>query len=206
MLWIWIVAAGLYALFRGWYDNWRGPLRRTEIDAFLQQARATGADRHNDLAVVEDFLARDDGREFFMLNLVKVQAGEVPDPFTGQPVRGRDMLARYTGPFMRRLFLRGGHPALAARPVGGYVDAWNTTADPGWTLVGYMRYRSRRDMMRLAGDPAFREIHPFKIAATATTFSFPTRPMLMLLVGPRLWVGLVLALVAALVQIALTGR
>jgi len=60
--------------------------------------------------------------------------------------------------------------------------------------------------MRLAGDPAFREIHPFKIAATATTFSFPTRPMLMLLVGPRLWVGLVLALVAALVQIALTGR
>jgi hypothetical protein len=58
-------------------------------------------------------------------------------------------------------------------------------------------------MMMLAGDPAFREIHQFKIAATATTFSFPTRPFLMLLVGPRVWVGLIVALVAALSQIAL---
>jgi hypothetical protein len=155
------------------------------------------------MPVVQQFLEADDGREFFMLNLVKVHAGEVPDPVTGKPVRGAKLMSRYANPFMLRLFLRGGHPALAARPVGGYVDAWNAAPNPGWTVVGYMRYRSRRDMMLLAGHPAFREIHPFKMAATATTFSFPTRPFLMLLVGPRVWVGLVIALGAALTQIAL---
>jgi hypothetical protein len=35
------------------------------------------------------------------------------------------------------------------------------------------------------------------------TFTFPTRPMIMTLAGPRLSVGLSLALVAAVAQIAL---
>ena len=103
---------------------------------------------------------------------------------------------------MRRLFLHGGHPALAARPAGGYVDAWNAAPDPGWTIVGYMRYRSRRDMMELAGDPRFRAIHVFKMAGTHTTFSFPTRPIIMTLMGPRIYVGLILALIAALASLA----
>ncbi|HLN10952.1 MAG TPA: hypothetical protein VK281_18615 [Xanthobacteraceae bacterium] len=34
------------------------------------------------------------------------------------------------------------------------------------------------------------------------TFSFPTQPIIRLFVGPRVWVGLVLALAAALAQIA----
>ena len=199
---IWGLAAALYAAFRAWYDNWGGKVSRAKIDAFLAEARRSGADQHNDMAIVERFLAEDDGREFFMLNLVKVHPGDVPDPDTGAPVKGRDLLARYTNPFMRRLFQRGGHPALAARPIGGYVDAWDAAPDPGWTLVGYMRYRSRRDMMKLAGAPEFRDIHRFKMAATATTYSFPTRPMIMTLMGPRLWVLLVIALAAALAQIA----
>lgn len=198
---IWGLAAAVYVAFRAWYDNWRGPVTRAEIDAFLAKARASGADQHNDLAVVEAFLAKDDGREFFMLNLVKLH-GDIPDPDTGAPVDARKVMARYTGPFMRRLFARGGHPALAARPVGGYVDAWHTAPDPGWTIVGYMRYRSRRDMMHLAGADAFRHIHRYKIAATAQTFSFPTRPMILLMAGPRVWMFLAIALIAALAQIA----
>jgi len=195
-------AALIYIAFIAWYQNWRGRVTAAEIEAFLADARAHGADQHNDLAIVEKFLREDDGREFFMLNLVKVQPGDAPDPVTGKPTRGRVLLGRYTSPFMRRLFLHGGHPALAARPAGGYVDAWNASADPGWTIVGYMRYRSRRDMMELAGDPRFRAIHPFKIAGTHTTFSFPTRPMLMTLMGPRVYVALGLALIAALASLA----
>jgi hypothetical protein len=34
------------------------------------------------------------------------------------------------------------------------------------------------------------------------TFSFPTQPMMLALISPRVWVGLVIALVAALTQIA----
>ena len=202
MLAIWITAAAVYAAFRGWYDNWGGKLTKAEIDAFLARSKANGADQHNDLSVIEAFFSQDDGREFFMLNLVRLHPGDVPDPVTGKPTPGRELMQRYSNPFIRRLFLRGGHPALAARPIGGYVDAWDAPPNPGWTIVGYMRYRSRRDLMILAGDPSFKDIHQFKIAATDTTFSFPTRPMIMTLMGPRIWVGLVIALVAALAQIA----
>ena len=75
--------------------------------------------------------------------------------------------------------------------------------DPGWSIIGYMRYRSRRDMIAMATHPKFQSIHDFKILGTAETFSFPTRPILMLLMPPRLSVALVLLLAAAFVQIAL---
>lgn len=202
-LWIWAAAGLVYLAFIGWYQNWRGKVRPQEVEAFFARARARGADAHNDLEILQAFLAADDGREFFMVNLVKVAPGDVPDPDTGEPVSGRAMLARYTGPFMRRLFQHGGHPALAARKVGGYVDAWNTTPDPGWSIVGYMRYRSRRDLMELAGDERFSTIHRFKIAGTAQTYSFPTQPLILTLAGPRIWVALVLALAASAGQIAI---
>ena len=35
-LWIWLAAVLFYLAFRVWYDNWRGPLRREEIDAYLE--------------------------------------------------------------------------------------------------------------------------------------------------------------------------
>ena len=54
------------------------------------------------------------------------------------------------------------------------MDSWNTPPDPGWTLVGLMRYRSRRDMMKLAVYPRFLGGHVFKFAAITATFSFPS--------------------------------
>ena len=68
---------------------------------------------------------------------------------------------------------------------------------PGWTLVGYMRYRSRRDLMKLTSDPRFQNGHAYKHAAISMTSSFPTRPQPIGFVGPRVWVALVLALAAA---------
>ena len=101
------------------------------------------------------------------------------------------------------LLRRGGVPALHAVKIGGYFDAWKVPPDPGWSLIGLMRYRSRRDMAALAIDPRFTQSHPFKAAALEETFSFPTAPRFALLVGPRVWVGLVVALAAALLQLVL---
>ncbi|MBC7103817.1 MAG: hypothetical protein H5U13_11525 [Parvibaculum sp.] len=56
-------------------------------------------------------------------------------------------------------------------------------------------------MIELVMDPRFGPAHAFKFAATAETFSFPTRIMLRAYPGPMLWVPLALALVAALGQI-----
>lgn len=201
--WPWLVALVLYLAFRAWYDNWRGPLTRAEVEAFMSRVEAGPGAQHNDPAILRAFLEADDGREFFMFNLVKVASGDAPHPTTGAATPRNKLMQRYTRTFMPALLARGGHPALAARKIAGYVDAWKVSPDPGWSIIGYMRYRSRRDMMAMATHPRFQSIHDFKILGTAETFSFPTRPMLMLLMPPRLWLALSLLLIAAFVQIAL---
>lgn len=195
---VWLGAALLYAAFRVWYDGWRRPLRPEEVERFLAAMPGLPGAVGNDEGVMRRFLEADDGREFFMLNLVRLAPGEVPHPRTGEAVRAEALMREYVRGFLPALVRRGGHPALHARRIGGYVDAWNVPDDPGWTLVGLMRYRSRRDMVELALDPRFVAAHPFKHAAIPVTASFPTSPRLLLLAGPRVWVGLVLALGAAL--------
>ena len=201
--WAWPAAAALYLAFRLWYDNLRGPLMPAEVDAFMAQAaerEPTGG--HTDLAVLRAFLQADDGREFVMSNLLRLHTQPVPHPVTGAPTPSPELLNHYVRRFIPLLLRHGGHPVMAMRKVGGYVDAWQTPADPGWHVVGSMRYRSRRDMMRLAFDPALRDAHPYKVAATAETFSFPTQVVAGVALRPRVTVALGLSLVAALVHLA----
>ena len=200
--WVWSVALLATALFLGWYVNWRGPLTSREIDLYLGKLDADQAGDRNDMSILRKFLEADDGREFVMLNLVKI-VKEAPDPVTGEITPGSVLMDRYTGVFMRALFAKGGHPAMAARKIGGYVDAWNTNPDPGWQIVGFMRYRSRRDMLKLVVDPRFLPAHDFKFAAMAETFSFPTRPLIRTYLTPAIWIPLSIALGAAMTQIAL---
>lgn len=201
MAWPFAAAALLYLAFRLWYDNLRGALTAAEIDAGIAALRARGVAAPQDFAALRAFLEADDGREFVMLNLVKVEPGPVRHPETGAEVSGRDLLQHYSRHFIRKLVRRGGHPALAALKVGPYVDSWAVPPDPGWSIVGLMRYRSRRDLLALAADPAFGPIHQFKTLGTAATFSFPTRPFLMLYAGPRTWVALLLLAASALVAL-----
>lgn len=202
-IWIWGVTALTAIAFLGWYRNWRGPLSKDEIERYMAKATAMhSANGFNDFDTVRRFLEADDGREFVMVNLVRLAPGEVPDPETGAPTRAAKLMQRYTQPFMRALIRRGGHPAIVTRKVGGYVDAWRVPPDPGWTIVGFMRYRSRRDMIELVVDPRFTASHAFKFAATAETFSFPTQPILRLYPSPILWAPLLLALIAALAHLA----
>lgn len=203
--WVWGLALVLYAGFLGWYQNWRGPLKPAEVEALVETMRAnsTEATDRNSLDAIKAFFLADDGREFFMLNLVRLAPGDIPDPETGQPRPAREVMAGYTRMFLPALFARGGHPAIAARKIGPFVDTWGVPADPDWTMIGYMRYRSRRDLAHLVCDPRFNGAHEFKFAAMPQTASFPTRPMMMFLPSPRIWVGLAIALAAALAQIAL---
>jgi hypothetical protein len=201
---IWGTALALYVLFRLWYDNWRGPLTQAEIDAFLAEVKGKYSGG-NDPAVLRAFLEADDGKEFVMLNLVRIEPGMVTDPATGQPMEGRAAMRRYSDPFVRALLRRGGHPGMVGTKVGPYVDAWNVEADPGWSIFGLMRYRSRRDLIAMVRDPRFAESHPYKLLGIPTTFSFPTQRQVSVYIGPRVWMALVLALVAALVQIAIGG-
>lgn len=200
---IWIVAAGFYGWFRWFYDNRRPPLTAAEIDDFLPRLPEHARANTGEIATLRAFLERDDGGEFAMLNLVKLAPEPVPHPETGELMSSGKLLESYTRVFFRALVRKGCHPGMAARVIGGYLDSWNVPADPGWTIVGYMRYRSRRDMLELITDPRFANAHLFKIAATPVTMSFPTRPQILIYASPRVTVGLAIALIAALLHLAL---
>ena len=199
---IWGGALLLWLAFLAFYDGLRRPLRRDEIDAFLATLGSRMGETGNDSARLRAFLEADDGREFVMLNLVRTRPGPVTDPASGETREGSEWLRRYSDPFVRGLIARGGHPLFVGRKVGGYIDAWNTAEDPGWSLVGTMRYRSRRDLVRMASDPAFREVHPNKSLGIESTFSFPTQRQVAFYASPRVTMFLLLMLAAALTHIA----
>ena len=199
--WAWPVALLVYVLFRAWYDNWRGPLSAKEIEEFMSVTANLPGPHHTDRAVLRQFLEADDGKEFVMCNLVKLFPHPVAHPFTGEPTAAQELLQQYVNKFVGVLLSGGGHPVVASRKVAGYIDAWNAPPDPGWSIAGMMRYRSRRDMMILATNQKFLKAHPFKHAAVQQTFSFPTQVVAEMVLRPRSAVGLTLALAAALVHL-----
>jgi hypothetical protein len=201
-IWIWGAALLLYGVFSLWYNNLRGPLGPSEIDDYLARAKASLQIEPERLSALRAFLEADDGGEFFMLNLIRLHPGEVAPPGGGKPQPARRVLESYTRHFMPALFRRAGHPALFGRAAGGYLERWGVAPDPGWTVSGVIRYRSRRDLVELATDPAFEPAHAFKAAAMASTFAFPLAPAFVV-AGPRIWLALLLALLAALAQLAL---
>jgi hypothetical protein len=200
-VWVWAAALVIYGAFSLWYNNWRGPLSGQEIDAYMARFENLPDATPERLAVARAFLEADDGGEFYMVNLIRLHPDPVVHPDSGEPSRAQDVLGVYTGYFMPQLFKRAGHPAFAAPAAGGYVEHWGVEENPGWTFSGVIRYRSRRDMMILATDPRFENAHAYKIAAIANTLAFPAAPAL-IFIGPRVWIGLGLALLAALGHLA----
>jgi hypothetical protein len=205
LLWIWIGALVLYGVFELWYGNWSGPLSRKEIDDYMARIEAGSENLDPQRrATVRRFLEADDGGEFFMANLVRFPSEPVTDPRTGEPRPAAQVLRGYTDRFMPALLRRAGHPVFVGRAAGGYVEHWGVEPDPGWSMVGVLRYRSRRDMIELATAPAFAPAHAFKIAAMSHTLAFPLAPGFSVL-GPRVWLALLLGLLAALGQLSLGG-
>jgi hypothetical protein len=57
-----------------------------------------------------------------------------------------------------------------------------------------MRYRSRRDLLEIATNPAFSASHEFKVAAMRKTIAFPIDPWIQL-GDPRVLLALLLGLI-----------
>jgi hypothetical protein len=197
---IWGTAALSYAAFLLWYSSWRRPLTPAEITSYMERLREQSGATTERLAPVQAFLEADDGREFFMINLVRLPEGPVNEPGTGIPKPAREVLAGYSRFFFPALMRRAGHPLFLCRGAGRYVEHWGAGPDPGWSLGIVVRYRSRRDMIELATDPRFVSAHAYKLAAIANTLALPVAPGFVLC-GMRVGVALVLALLAAHVHL-----
>lgn len=199
---IWGAAVALYLAFLGWHENWRGKLTEAEIAHFTALVEGNEDTSDAQKKVMLDFMAGDTGREFFMVNLLTFPDGKIPHPDTGKPVSGAALLQDYYRPFAGMILRNAGYPAQTGRVKGGEVEIWGTAAEQGWQVVGLMRYRSRRDLLKAATDPSFSGIHVHKRAALAATFAVPVESDGGAFVSPRLWVGLLLGTLAGLVQLA----
>jgi hypothetical protein len=89
--------------------------------------------------------------------------------------------------------------------LAGALDLWGVENAERWNLVGLVRYRSRRDMIEIATDPAFAGAHQYKNAALEQTIAVPVDPFLML-GSPRVLLALALLALGALLQLGLRKR
>jgi hypothetical protein len=201
---LWLVLGALYALFLAWYDGGGGPLAPAEVERYvgLLEERGVAAER---IAKVREFLEADRGSDFVMANFIHFRA----EPLQVGEVRAGDSaqqaLDRYMAHMYPALLRRACHPVIAGPVMARALDVWGVENAEQWSMVGLVRYRSRRDMIEIATDPAFRDAHRYKDAAMEQTIAIPIEPAFQL-GGPRALVAGALLLLGSLLRLVLRRR
>lgn len=191
---LWAILAAVYVGFRVWYDGGGGPLTPQEVEHYVSIFERRGAEPAR-VATLREFLASDTGSDFVMANFIRYR--DAPD--------AQADMDRYMAHMYPALFRRACHPLLAGPVLAGALDLWGIENAERWSMVGLVRYRSRRDMLEIATDPAFADAHRYKIAAMQQTIAIPTDPFLNP-GSPRWLVALVLVTLGALLQLLLRAR
>jgi hypothetical protein len=191
---LWSILAALYLGFRLWYDGGGGPLTPEEVQHYVAILEERGIEPAR-IENLREFLGSDTGSDFVMANFIHLQ---------DQP-EAQVELDRYMAHMYPALFARAGHPVFAGPVVGGAVDIWGIDNAEHWTMVGLVRYRSRRDMIEIATDPAFRDAYQFKNSSMEKTIAIPSEPFLQL-GSPRWLVAGALVTLGAWLQLLLGRR
>ena len=187
---IWIVMAVLYTVFWLWYSGIKGKLSQAEVEYYMQQFESKGVNADN-LSNLRHFLEKDDGREWFMINLLELKS----------PKReSSKLLQRYTKTFMAGMFRRAGHPFFVAIAAAKNIENLNCDDADNWTSTGIVRYRSRRDCAETLLDTFGSDHHADKLASLTKTLAFPARANL-LMGSPRVLVAMSVALIGAMATI-----
>ena len=187
---IWIVMAVLYTVFWLWYSGIKGKLSQAEVEYYMQQFESKGVNADN-LSNLRHFLEKDDGREWFMINLLELKS----------PKReSSKLLQRYTKTFMAGMFRRAGHPFFVAIAAAKNIENLNCDDADNWTSTGIVRYRSRRDCAETLLDTFGSDHHADKLASLTKTLAFPATANV-LMGSPRVLVAMSAALIGAMATI-----
>jgi len=197
------ILLALYVAFLLWHEPWFSRrLRPGEAAALLRG-------RYDDVvpderAAFEAFLDRDDGRPFYMVNLLQYRVtaaypdGLLPDGTPAGGMTGRKAGHRYTQVVIPELLKRGCYPVFAAQKVANFLSAGAGT--DFFEEVVVVRYRSRRDLLAMAAGRAFLAGVPHKWASLEKTVAVPSR--LMLLADLRIIIPTVLLAAWAVIRAA----
>ena len=196
--WMWLVLAILYTGFFSWYTSFDGPLSQEEMDHYYKILEARNSDGSPEQrARLRKFMEEDTGDDFVMINVIDMYEEPMQISGVSSSDTSEDVLDRYMEYMYPALFTRACHPILFGEAANQAMDLMNAPGMEQWTRGAAMRYRSRRDMLEIASNPAFTGAHDFKIAAMAKTIAFPIDPWFHL-GDPRLLLALLLGLAGSL--------
>ena len=187
---IWIIALSLYALFWLWYCGLKGRLSKHEVEIFISSFEAKGLSE-SALSNIREFLEQDDGREFFMVNLLEIKSPKS---------ESQKLLMGYFKKFMSGMIPRGGHPLFLAKAAAKNIENLNCEHADNWSSVGIIRYRSRRDFAQIVLNTFGSEHHADKLLSLKKTLAFPSTTTLFF-GSPKIIIALVLGLATAVTQV-----
>ena len=186
----------LYLLFLAWYGGKGKPLRPDEIEAFFNTLGKMDLSEGEKEIIPEirRLLAKDDGQEFVMQNLVRYRPKALyPAGYSyGDDARAADR--RYGKAIILPLLRQGSLPVFIARRSGSFIEPEGADV---WHYVAMVRYRSRRDFLRFALAIQQQDIAVHKWAALEKTHVFPVKPLVSLMLVRSSVAGL-LAMLAAI--------
>ncbi|MEO0589821.1 MAG: hypothetical protein AAFY81_04115 [Pseudomonadota bacterium] len=177
-LWVWLVPLLLYGVFWLWYTPLSGPMTPEEVEQAVVDFSRDGA-RPEAIARVRAFFEEDDGGSFIMINVMDSADNPPELAATGPGASADDLLNHYMEYMWPALFSRACHPLFAGNSVGESLDLVGIEGAERWDSAAMMRYRSRRDMWKIASDTRFADRHEYKVAALEKTIAYPVQPMIM---------------------------
>ena len=172
---VWLMLLVAWLAFFSWYTSFEGPLTDEEIATVMAAAEESGA-TEKEIARMREFLETDTGDDFVMVNVIEMN--DPPPQMEGMPpdATADDLMNKYMEFMYPELFKRASHPVLFGTATAPAMDTWGIEGAERWTTAGLMRYRSRRDLLRIAARPEFLGPHEYKIGAMAKTIAFPVDP------------------------------
>lgn len=205
----WLAALLLlvYLAFLGWYDSRGAALTPAEIDGYISRIRSIAntagiTPDENLLGELRQLAASDDGHEFFMLNLINYHQQAQYPAGSGFSGTGLEADARYSRAIVPLLFKHGGHPVFLGTPMGRFIDEMG---DVHWQRVALVRYRSRRDLLKMVIELAAQPIGIHKWASIEKTQVFPVRSFFNL-IQVRGLVAVVLVLIGLAIHLLVRRR
>ncbi len=173
----WAVLVVLYVIFFSWYTSFGGPLTDEEVAYYVALVESSDpAPSPERIARMRKFLEEDTGDDFVMFNVIDMYDTPLQVEGVEPGETSEEVAAKYMDYMWPELLSRASHPVIFGEAANTAMDLMNAEGMEEWTGGLGMRYRSRRDLLEIAGNSDFADSHVFKVAAMRKTIAFPIDP------------------------------
>ena len=187
-------AAILYTIFLLWYGGWGKPMSQEEAQGLiLNLKRAGGKENDPDNELIQHFrevVKNDDGKAFIMVNLMKFKKTN----------EAKAANARYSKKIFPLLLKHGSPPIFVSNVQGRFL---HLEGSDDWDQVAFIRYRSRKDFLKMAADAAKLDLGKDKWLSLEKTHVFPVKPIFHLS-SLRIGVAVVLITLTSVISLLFT--